>query len=260
MPSRPQICFDRKTDPAAVLDVLAQGLLSEAGPANLISLYSWLPLSHLEHYGFRIRQLEGNVVLDLTHGPEKLMKQFHSERRRHIRFAIRQGLEVSQACVPTDLAECYQLYCQWRQTPRKKIEDEQVPFSTFEQAWSLTENRRAFLVRLNGKVIAADVVRFCSGGLLEAAGNFSADEFLRLRPNDLVIWRIIEWACKEGFTRLSLGGAHLFLRHFGGALVPIYRHRLDRTWLRRYNMREAIVDFGRKVWHKAPLKGPSVSC
>jgi CelD/BcsL family acetyltransferase involved in cellulose biosynthesis len=251
LPTRPQICFDRTADKATVAERLVQGLLAEAG-RSLAILYSWDPLPSLEQLGFRTRQGEGSVVLDLTLGPETLMKQFHSNRRRNIRFAIEKGLEVSVLTSERDFEEVYALHCAWQQTSRKKIVAKMASLERFKETWGRPENRRVFLVRLNGKLVAADVVRFQPGGLLEAAANFSLGEYLNLKPNDLVVWKIIEWACQEGFTRLSLGGAHSFLRYFGGTVVPIYRHRVDRTFLRQHDLRDALVDVGRTTLSKAP--------
>jgi len=251
-PTRPQISFDRKADQAAVSGILVDGLLAEAGHAKLATVYSWTPLPSLERRGFRSRQMEGDVVLDLTLGPDALLKQFHPNRRRNIRFANQKGLEVSLMAGERDVEEAYQLHCAWQQTSRKKIVAKLASLERFKQAWGLSENRRVFLVRRSGRLIAADVVRFYPGGLLEAAANFSLDEFLYLKPNDLVVWKIIEWACQQGFTRFSLGGAHSFLRYFGGTVVPIYRYRLDRTWLRRYDLREAIQAAGRRALTKTP--------
>src|ERR1017187_8244717 len=58
--------------------------------------------------------------------------------------------------------------------------------------------------------------------------------------NDLLIWKTIQWACEQGFWKYSLGGAHPFLRKWEGTIVPIYRYRLDRTFLRRHDFREDL--------------------
>jgi hypothetical protein len=79
------------------------------------------------------------------------------------------------------------------------------------------------------------------------------DACAHLRPNDLLIWKTIEWGAAEGFRRYSLGGAHTFLRKTGGILTPTYRHRLDRTWLHRHNFGETIGDRGRETLRKVPV-------
>jgi CelD/BcsL family acetyltransferase involved in cellulose biosynthesis len=108
------------------------------------------------------------------------------------------------------------------------------------------------LARYSGNLIAGITLRFFQGGLVEFSNHSSLDEFLNLKPNDLLQWKCIEWACAEGFRRCSLGGAHTFHRRFGGMIIPIFRYRLDRTLLRRHDRQERAFDFIRKGFHKLP--------
>jgi hypothetical protein len=164
------------------------------------------------------------------------------------------GVQVSEVCTPVDIAESFAVYCKWRQTKRKKIEWEEMSFLVFEQAYRLRTNRIAFLARHAGAPIAVLSLRFYQGGLIEASGIHSVDEYLHLYPNELLHWRAIEWACEKGFRRYSFGAAHTFLRRFGGEVTPIYRHRLDRTWLRRHDMREKFADWGRWCLKRMPKR------
>jgi len=252
--TRPQICFSRSVNPVAVGDVMARALLSEAGSAKLVSVYTWnyTPLEAFERYGFRARELEGAVVLDLTQGLDTLFKRFEDNRRRNIRFAMKRGVEVYQASSREDMLAYYEILARWRQTSRKRIVYPEIPLDLLEHRYRLRENIRLFLARYAGKAIAGSTVRFLPGGLLESANNASLDEFLHLKPNDLLLWKVMEWACSEGFLRYSLGAAHPFLKRYGGTVVPIRRYRLDRTWLRRHDLREVVVDFGRESLRQMP--------
>ena len=101
-------------------------------------------------------------------------------------------------------------------------------------------------------IVAGITLRFTPGGIIEYAANCSIKEDQKLKPNDVLHWRVIEWACKEGFTLYSLGGAHLFLRKFGGALLTTYRYRLDRTLLRRHELKEKVIDSSLKSYQLLP--------
>jgi hypothetical protein len=251
--SRPQIVVDPGKDASAAIDALARGLLDIGGSDELITVFTWssLQLPAFAEYGFRQRTLEGNVVLDLTLGPDTLFKQFSKDRRRNIRFAEKNGIEVTLATTPEDIAVAYEVYIAWRQTERKTVKGEVSTFEVFEESAHL-KNRVTFLARLSGKAIAVNVFRFFPGGLFESAANNSLDDFLHLKPNELLQWRGIEWACRQGLRRHSLGGAHQFLRRFGGTVVPIVRYRLDRTWMRKHDLREAFQDLSRKTLKKMP--------
>jgi CelD/BcsL family acetyltransferase involved in cellulose biosynthesis len=250
--TRPQLCVDKTAHLAATVDALAQGFLAEATSAKLLTVYSWFPLEGFTGYGFLERRLEGAVVLDLTQGPEALFKQLDKKRRNCIRSAMRQPVEITEAASEDDIAAFHAVYCRWFGTTRKKIGGRRLSFEYFQERFSLRENVRAFLARYGGQVIAGTTLRFFPGGLVEYSNNSSLDEFLHLKPNDLLLWNAIEWACREGFPRFSLGGAHKFLREFGGTLTPIYRYRLDRTHLRRHDLRENLADWGRATLRQMP--------
>jgi len=251
LPTRPQICA--KDNSGEIADVLLKGLLQEAGSTKLLEVYSWhsKPLPTFEQKGFRRRQLEGDVVLDLRLGAERLFKQFHENRKRNIRAAIRSGIEVSQVETAQDLADYWQVYCGWQETKRKKVQADSS-FAQVKKVHELSANHRRFLARYQGKPVAATGVRFCPAGLIEYAGNCSLDEFVGLRPNDLLIWRTIEWACQQGFTKYSLGAAHPFLRKSGGVVEPIDRYRLDRSFLHRHELKENLRSIPRSLVYVLP--------
>jgi hypothetical protein len=248
LPSRPQIEVDPNADTAAALDSLVQGLSKEAGSAKLFTLYSWPSpeFAHLSAQGFRSRQLPGNVVLDLTQGAEAVFQQFTKDRRRNIRFAEKHGITVRLAENRDDFRTAYEVYVGWQKTDRKEVVGEKRTFEHFESSQLLTHSRRMFIAELEGKPIAINMFRFCPGGLFESAANCSLDEYLHLKPNDLLQWKGIEWACANGLRRHSLGGAHSFLLRFGGEVVPVVRYRKDRTLLRKHDLREMMEDTARK--------------
>jgi hypothetical protein len=246
--SRPQACFDKSIDPAIAAESLTAGLLAEAHSAALITLYTWSPVDSFLAQAYRVEQEEGVVIIDLMKGPESLFKGLSSNRRTNVRTAIRRGVEVAAANTREEFWTYYEIYIEW--CGRKNLVPS--PFETLEEAFSLPDNRRLFLARFEGKIIAGVVIRLYPKGMVEYAANCSIKENLRLKPNDLLHWRVIEWACREGYSSYSLGGAHLFLRKMGGTVVPVYRYRLDRTCFRRHELQEALRNSGRKIFHVLP--------
>ena len=251
--SRPQICIDKNADRLAATNTLVEGLTREAGYCKLITLFSWgwTPLPGFEQQGYRRRELEGSVVLDLRLGAAALFKNFHENRKRNIRAAVRNGIEVCEETTAEDLAAYWEVYSAWRNTDRKAIRHNRS-FAALEKIHSMRGNHRRFLARYKGRVIAATGVRFFPGGLIEYANNCSLDEFLHLRPNDLLIWETIQWACEKGFSRYALGGAHPFLKKSGGTVVPIYRYRLDRTFLQRHDLKDGTTSIARRMFYSMP--------
>jgi hypothetical protein len=150
--SRPQVRIDEKLDSLFPSDLLAEGLLREAGRDKLITVYAWnwVPLEGFEQRGFLRRELEGNVVLDLHLGPGAIYKGFHENRKRNIRAAFKNGIEISEATTPEDLMAYWEVYSRWRQTKRKNI-THNLSFATIEKVHHLRHNHRRFLARFWGK-------------------------------------------------------------------------------------------------------------
>lgn len=235
---RPQIAVSRSADRSRAINSLVAGLVREGASAKLVDLFTWPDLATLIDPRFRQKPFEGVVMLDLTRGPEALFRQFSSNKKINIKKAIKYGVSVELANSPDDVSAYYAVYVDW--TRRKALPV--IRQDEFQESFALTKNRRLFLARHEGQLIAGVVVRFLPGGVMEYAANSSLESALHLRPNDLLHWRAIEWACREGMTKYSLGGAHLFLRKFGGEVVPTMRHRLDLSILRRYAIGDWIVE------------------
>jgi hypothetical protein len=238
---RPQVAISRSVDIDPAVAGLAAGLRKEDQPCELVDVFAWSRLPGLTRCGFRGRQEEGTLVLDLSLGPDTLFRKFWGKRRTNIRKAIRLGVTVDIAGSRADIEAFYKIYCAW--SMRKGLPAR--PWEEMERAVSLMSNRRLFLARHGGKIIAGIIVRFAPGGVMEYAANSSLQECLELRPNDLLHWRAIEWACAQGLRSYSLGGNHLFLREFGAPLIPTYRYRLDRSFLRIHTVREFAFQFSR---------------
>jgi hypothetical protein len=218
---------------------------------RLLTVHAWQPLTALRHLGFReLIKPDALVMLDLTKGPDQLLKEMVGTRRTDIRKGIKNGVEVREATTREDILAHYRIRGDW--STRKHL-----PFVSYrpEQTMEyLAHGRRIFVAVHDGEVIASSVVRFCKGGIVEYTSNASLRDKMILKPNDVLQWRIIEWACREGFTRYSLAGAHPFLRKFGGELIATYRYRLDRTFLRRHDARERLAGWGRRAFRAMPLR------
>ena len=205
LPSRAQICLD---DPGneEVIRALVAGLLAEAGSFDLIEIHSWTRLVSAEKLGFHVQNVEGPVVLDLTQPVEELFKQLNSKRRNNIRFAIKNGLEFAEASGAEEFSAYYKdVYSRWRDTSRKQIHEAEATFEGFERRFRLNANRKLFVAKAGGKTVAGALLRFHPCGLVEYAANSSLDEYLRLKPNEFIQWRAIEWAQSQGFRAYSLG-------------------------------------------------------
>jgi hypothetical protein len=217
---------------------LTAGLLAEARGAKLVDLFVWSDMDALVNSRFRQRRHEGVVMLDLLRGPDALFRKFSANKRTNIKKAIKCGVSVAPAKNDDEISAYYRICIEW--SARKNLPIQ--PQEEFQENFKLTENRLLLLARHESKIIAGVVIRFLPGGVMEYAANSSLQSALHVRPNDLLHWRAIEWGYREGLTKYSLGGTHLFLRKFGGEVVTTTRCRLDRSIFRGYTVRDWLVD------------------
>ena len=185
------------------------------------------------------------MTLDLTRGPDALRKEFNKGRKSDITYAQKAGVVVREwESSEDEFREYYTIYADW--CKRKEIPV--TPYDVMRAAFGLRDSRRLFLAFHEGKVIAGSVVRYTPFGVAEYSANNSTPSALNLRPNALLNWIAIQWAHAQGMKIYSMGGAHPFLRHFGGSEIPIYRYRKDLTLFRRHDRVEwARAKVGRVV-------------
>jgi hypothetical protein len=251
---RPQMALDKTADRLKTVAGLCEGLKA-AGGAHLeaAEIFSWEPVAEFRELGFQEREYageQGTVVLDLSKGADALFKEFSQTRRNELRRALKRNeVQISEVETLEELRELYQIHREWN--ARKGNEPDS--FEDFEFAWRQKDYRRIFVAKFEGRIIAGSFYRFCRGGVIEYAANNSLAEFQKLRPNDLLGWHSIRWACENGFSLYSMGGAHLFLRRFGGAVHSTYRYKMDLTRLKIHNLKETVSDLGIKTYKSLPL-------
>jgi hypothetical protein len=239
---RPQVALTAGSD-SAPLPHLLTALRAEAAHSSLISVFSWTRLSPFVTDGFAEREADAIVMLDLTKGSAALFKNFNKGRRSDITFAQRSGVEIRLATSEEDFQAYYPIYAGWCR--RKHIEVQSL--EVMRQAINLRSNRCLFMAFHENVAVAGSVVRFVPGGVAEYSANNSLEAALPLRPNSLLNWVAIQWACDQGLRSYSMGGSHPFLRHFGGDVLPVYRYRIDLSLFRRHERREWLEARARSV-------------
>jgi hypothetical protein len=246
--SRPQVSLDPTADPGPVVLALFEGLLSAAPGCRLISLHSWTPLDALRTRCTRCRKEDGVVVLDLEPDPDVLFRRLPSKRRYNITYGSRNGVEVRPAESADDFRDYFEIVCDWSRRKGLPV----VSYEHYDRLLGLTGNRKVFLALVDGKIVAGSVFRFVSGGLVEYSANSSLEQVRHLKPNDLLLWRGIEWACRSGFRRLSMGGRGDWHSKLGGTLVSVYHYRLDRTFFRIHDRGDSLRELVRTTCRSLP--------
>jgi Acetyltransferase (GNAT) domain len=251
----PQVCVRRGSPQEQVGAALAAGLRSHCGKSTkFISAFAWNETGGFQSMGFRVKKLQtplGTILLDLSKGAEQLFREFAEDRRYNIRRAIKAGVEVTEMNVQRDFDDYYALYEHWcasKRLPPRPYELQRTVFET-------KGNRLLLVARHNGRLVGAETLRYRRHGIIEAAANISRREETKLKQNDLLMWRAIEWSVQQKDIRyLSMGAAHSFLQRFGGHRHTTYRYSLDLTALRVRHLAETGRDVAVRVYKALPQR------
>jgi len=252
MEVRPQISILKDGDEKEIAEFLSKGLVKAGDHIELVTLHSMDRIDAFEDLGFKVKEAEGGsrvVVLDLSKGAEKIFEEFSSSRRANIRKAMRrEEILISQVETIDELEQLHMIHIDWCKA--KGINPD--TWDAFKIGWEQKDYKRIFIAKNKGDVIAGSYFRFYKNALIEYAANNSIPEYRRYRPNDLLIWKAIEWSCGKGFTKFNLGGSHAFLTRFGSEIVASYRYQLDLTPFQKHAKKEAIGDFVVKTYQSLP--------
>jgi hypothetical protein len=254
----PQICIRRDTDTEAVGRALAAGIKNHGvRSTKFVSAFTWGEVSGFRSAGFRLKHFDAplsTILLDLSRGTDVLLSECHSARRVNIRRAIKAGVEVREMNVERDFDDYYALYSNWcevKQLPCQPYDVQRVVFNS-------KGNRLLLVARHDGRMIGVSTFRYRRPGIMEYAANVSRQYERKLKQNDLLMWRAIEWATQQANIRyLSMAGAHTFLQRFGGQVHPTYRYSLDLTTFRRRDLAESARAIAMRTYQALPDKAKS---
>ena len=130
-------------------------------------------------------------------------KKFHNSIRRGIRQAEKRGVVVRMSNDESDLNRFYKLHI----ATRKKLGVLPQPKAFFKALFRhvISEGLGFIgLAELDGKVIAG-IVFLKYGDTLYYKFNASDEGYLKKRPNHLVIWEAVRYACENNYKHLDFG-------------------------------------------------------
>ena len=173
-----------------------------------------------------------NFLIDLTMPAGTLWKKLFKPRRNGINKAKRYGVIVEEV-VDEDLITV--VYDHLQETYKKA----QIPLddiSLFRHAFGILAPKnmiRFFLAKYDGEYIGTIVVLIYKGVIYDWYAGASG-EYLRLCPNDVLPWYVVEMGSNNGYHTFDFGGAgkpdeaygvREFKRQFGGGLVNYGRYK-----------------------------------
>lgn len=171
---------------------------------------------------------DGYVIhlAELETKSDRLMERLHYRARRGIREAEKREVTVREAMGEEDLKEFYRLNV----LTRKKHGVLPQPFRFFQaiQRHILAPGRGTLLLAENRGKIIAGVLYLLFRDTVTYKFNASDEACLRLRPNHLLIWTAMEWACQKGYKVFDFGrcdlaneGLREFKRQWAARELPL---------------------------------------
>src|SRR5438270_1742078 len=159
-------------------------------------------------------------------GDEVLGRLKGSPLPRAIRKAQREGVEATVSRAREDLELFYRLHLQTRRRLGVPVQ----PRRFLERIWThLINQGLGFLVlaTYQSQPIAAALFLAWNGNVIYKFGA-SDRRHWELRPNNLVMWTAIDWACRRGYRQLDFGRSELdneglrdFKRRWGAMELPL---------------------------------------
>ena len=182
-------------------------------------------------------------VVNLEEGMEKLWKRIDHNKRRNIKKAVKEGVEIVQSHSQEDLETFYSMV----EAAVDRRGFSPYPCSWFKAIWKTCkpELSKVFLAYWKGKSVSG-VFIVVRGKTVYALGAGSLVDGWEVRPNDIMHWKVMEWACQNGCSRYHMGlvdepppteessawGIWRWKREWKGSLEGI--QKFDKVLLPRY--------------------------
>jgi len=216
--------------------IQAQILVPEAWQMHeVFSKLGYAPAGRLNEY-----------VVNLEKGVDELWRNITHNKRRNIKKAMKKGVDVVQSHNHGDLRAFYSML----EAAEKRGGFSSYPLSWFEAVWKVYEPielSKVFLARWKGKSVSGVFV-VVHGKTVYALAAGSFTESWKVRPNDIMHWKVMEWACQNGYSKYQMGlvseppptessnawGIWRWKREWNGSLIRI--QIFDKLFLPKYKL------------------------
>lgn len=189
---------------------------------DVFELRAGLPdQSHVFNHAGAVRH-----TLALTPNPDDTFRRFSKMHQRNIRKAERAGIEIKVGNSASDIQMYYRLHL----LTRKRLGAPVQPRRFFNLiARNAVEGGLGFVLsaHANEVPVAAAVFLAWNGVLIYKYGA-SDPRYWKDRPNNLLFWTAIRWACENGYHTLDWGrtdlddlGLREFKRGWGATEEPL---------------------------------------
>ncbi len=163
---------------------------------------AWQLINAFTSSGYFVAGELNEYVVRLKNSSDDLWKNISHNKRKNIKKAIREGVEVFESRRKEDLQTFYLML----KASEKRKGFKSYPYSWFETIWDIYKPNlsKVFLAVWKGKKLAG-VFIVIHGKTVYAVAAGSLTEGWKVRCNDILHWKVMEWACKQGYTLYHMG-------------------------------------------------------
>ncbi|MFZ3382390.1 MAG: GNAT family N-acetyltransferase [Candidatus Methanoperedens sp.] len=202
------------------------------------------------------KKLTGTYVIDLEQDIETIWENIDRSAKKKIKQAEKNNLKIEISESETDFLEWWALYINTGN--RKKFNLDSLPL--FRELFENKKLSRLFIVKIDGKIVSGWFILLFENGIISKLSGLNY-EYSKYRTEDLLVWKLIQWAKMQGNSYFDMGGAlpprydnngvlintghgegpSAFKKKFGGEYRDIYKYQLITNKI-KYKMINAIID------------------
>jgi CelD/BcsL family acetyltransferase involved in cellulose biosynthesis len=175
----------------------------DSGAASYLEIRNWQNSITPGHLDLVTRDYNLLYLLDLEPRVDVLKQNLHHNIRESIKQAVKRGVTARVTHDEADLEHFYKLNV----ATRKKLEVLPQPHAFFKALFRhvISQNLGFMTVaECEGEVIAGCVF-LTYGDTIYYKFNASDPNNLKKRPNQLILWETIQYACANNFEKFDLG-------------------------------------------------------
>jgi lipid II:glycine glycyltransferase (peptidoglycan interpeptide bridge formation enzyme) len=188
--------------------------------------------------------------------PKILWNEIRKSNRNSIKKAISSNLNFEKVTKPDNLKEFHQMELM----SRKRFGKSTPSLDFFKLSWNTFQKKgymEVFITKYKKNPIASSIIYIFNKNVILAHLN-SNNKYLKLRPNNFQLWKIIEWCYKKGYKFLNLGateikneGLFFFKSSFNTINIPFVHYYYPTDSILLDNT--AIGKIGESCLKKTPL-------
>lgn len=219
----------------------------------------WIEFRHIDAVDLPLAVHTRKVrqIVPFTKDPQELFNGFRKEVRKKIRNA--EKCELSCEFVGREgLDDFYTVFA-------RNMRDHGTPVYSrrfFDVLWDhMGEFLKVVTVRHQGLAVASLVLLEFRKQQLESPWASSLKEYNTMCPNNLMFWKVFEWACQNGYERYDFGtsdaggGVYTFKQNWGATETTLHRQYWLAPGQEMPHLNPSNPKYQRKIemWRKLPM-------